>query len=66
MGHHHISVANTLHELGGCVRKAGRLDDAEALYRRTLKIVEAGPNKFFVANTLHNLGLCVRKAGRQT
>lgn len=41
LGPQHGQVAYTLHELGVCVRPTGRLEEAEKLLRRCLKIKEA-------------------------
>eukprot|EP00752_Nemacystus_decipiens_P007557 g6751.t1 len=72
MGWEHVrgpaveSVAVTLHELGVCVREAGRLGEAEALFRRALEIDEAklSADDGGVAATLHKLvGVCERRVG---
>ena len=66
LGQESILVAYTLHDLGVCVRQAGRLKAAEELLRRCLAIKETklGPGHVHVACTLHELGLCLREEGR--
>ncbi|CAN0332873.1 unnamed protein product [Ectocarpus fasciculatus] len=61
-----IHEANTLYRLGECVREAGRLGEAEELFRRCLEIAEnkLGQTNMMVADTLHGLGVCVRRNGR--
>lgn len=53
-------VALTLYELGRCVRKAGRPEEAEGYLRRALEIEEAKPepDEIGIAMTLHSLGRC--------
>eukprot|EP00903_Cladosiphon_okamuranus_P014025 g13042.t1 len=59
-------VAVTLHELGQCVREAGRPGEAETLLRRAVEIDEAEleADDLQVAVTLVLYGQCVREAGR--
>ena len=59
-------VAAALHDLGACIREAGRLGEAEEVLRRCLEIREAilGQDDVQVAGTLHDLGVCCREAGR--
>ena len=59
-------MAYTLHRLGVCKREAGRLEEAEQLFRRCLVVTEVklGPEHKNVATTLHHLGVCTREAGR--
>lgn len=66
LGPDDVRVAVTLHELGVCVRQAGRPGEAEDFYRRSLAIkeMELGEDDVQVAITLHELGLCVLDAGR--
>eukprot|EP00752_Nemacystus_decipiens_P012273 g10879.t1 len=66
LGPENLQVAFTLHELGVCVREAGRPEEAEGLLRRCLTIreVNLGPDDVEVAVTLFWLGVCVREAGR--
>jgi Tfp pilus assembly protein PilF len=42
VGADHPVVANTLNNLAVICRRQGRLDEAEAFYRRALDILEAG------------------------
>lgn len=52
-----LLVAEALNALGVIYKFAGRLDDAEPLYRRALAIVEAGGGgPDHLATLLHNLG----------
>ncbi|CAB1113373.1 unnamed protein product [Ectocarpus sp. CCAP 1310/34] len=64
LGHEDIAVADTLYQLGICLREAGRLEEAEELLRRSLAIKEArlGREDVRVATTLHSLGMCLRMA----
>ncbi|CAN0161211.1 unnamed protein product [Ectocarpus fasciculatus] len=66
LGQEDGQVAVAQHDLGVCIREAGRLDEAEILLRRCLEVREAklGPDDLKVAGTLHDLGICVREAGR--
>ncbi|CAM9205126.1 unnamed protein product [Ectocarpus sp. 13 AM-2016] len=66
LGQDDVQVAVAQHDLGVCIREAGRLDEAEILLRRCLEVREAklGPDDLTVAGTLHDLGICVREAGR--
>lgn len=66
LGQDDVQVAVAQHDLGVCIREAGRLDEAEILLRRCLEVREAklGPDDLKVAGTLHDLGICVREAGR--
>lgn len=66
LGPNDAQVSNTLHQLGVCVREAGRRREAEEILRRALEIKEAklGPTNVYVAVTLHELGVCIREAGR--
>ncbi|MBZ0232092.1 MAG: tetratricopeptide repeat protein, partial [Deltaproteobacteria bacterium] len=55
----------TLMNLGNVLRKLGRLDDATAVYRRSVAIYEAkaGPRHSLVANALDMLGLNLTESG---
>lgn len=57
-----LHVAYSLHDLGVCTRRTGRLDEAEPLLRRALAIKEAilGESDVSVCRTLHQLALCLR------
>lgn len=61
-----MKIAGALYELSVCVQQAGRLDEAEEVWRRCLAITEAelGPNDGEVSAILHQLGVCLRFAGR--
>eukprot|EP00903_Cladosiphon_okamuranus_P014799 g13708.t1 len=66
LGREDVQVAGALHDLGVCIRQAGRLDEAEGVLARCLKIREGnlGGEDVRVAGALHDLGVCVREAGR--
>lgn len=61
-----LAVAKILHILGMCVYKAGRKEEAENMYRRSLAIFveKLGPDHLEVAHTLYELGRCYYTAGR--
>eukprot|EP00903_Cladosiphon_okamuranus_P014281 g13264.t1 len=63
---HHLDVALTLQQLAVCAADAGRVDEADALFRSVLEIEERklGANHPDVADTLSNLGECALKADR--
>eukprot|EP00752_Nemacystus_decipiens_P009948 g8871.t1 len=63
---HHLDVALTLQQLAVCASDAGRVDEADALFRSVLAIEERklGPGHPDVADTLSNLGECALNAGR--
>eukprot|EP00752_Nemacystus_decipiens_P003237 g2995.t1 len=63
---HDAHTALILHELGLCVRKAGRPGEAQGLLKRALSVRKAklGADDQQVAWTLHELGVCEREAGR--
>ncbi|CAM9324987.1 unnamed protein product [Ectocarpus sp. 13 AM-2016] len=66
LGQEDIAVADTLYQLGICLREAGRLEEAEEHLRRSLAITEArlGREDVRVATTLHSLGMCLRMANQ--
>ncbi len=66
LGPEDVQVAAALHDLGACIREAGRLDEADGVLRRCLEIREAkmGQDDVHVAGALHDLGVCSREAGR--
>eukprot|EP00752_Nemacystus_decipiens_P013300 g11780.t1 len=66
LGSEDVQVAVALHDLGVCIRQAGRLDEAEGVLARCLEIRKAklGDENAQVAGALHDLGVCVREAGR--
>ena len=48
--------AGTLHNLGVIVQERGQFDEAEAWYRKSLKIKEKLKDEYGQASTLHQLG----------
>lgn len=61
-----LQVAWVLQELGQSVLMAGRLGEAEVLFKRMLTVVETkkGADDPWAAVALEHLGECLRKAGR--
>ncbi|CAM9637428.1 unnamed protein product, partial [Ascophyllum nodosum] len=66
LGRDHPDVARALHNLAVCASEAGRTEEAESLYERSLAIreKELGPDHPTVASALHHLGVCALEAGR--
>lgn len=66
LGHDHQDVARALHNLAVCASEAGRTEEAQGLYERSLVIreKELGPDHPTVASALHHLGVCALEAGR--
>lgn len=62
-----LQQAYNLSLVGGCLRRAGQMKDAEHRFRRALNIYESklGPSDMRVGCMLHELGLCVSNAGRK-
>lgn len=65
LGSDDLSVAETLAELGVCLREGERPKEAEEFFWRALDIQEEklGVDEQ-VAVTLHNLGQCIQEVGR--
>jgi tetratricopeptide (TPR) repeat protein len=57
-------VAITCHQLGMAVGYQGRLDEAQAWYRRSLAIKEDLGDTLSMASTCHQLGLVAQQRGR--
>lgn len=66
LGPDNLYVAFTLHCLGKCMRNAGRLREAEGLFKRALEIKGAklGADDVGMSQTLQQMGVCARMDGR--
>ncbi|WUH95903.1 tetratricopeptide repeat protein [Streptomyces sp. NBC_00433] len=59
---HYMSI--TYHQLGNITQDRGRLDEAEAWYRKSLAIKEELTNRAGSASTYHQLGIVAQRRGR--
>ena len=61
-----LNVAHTLDSTGNALLALGRIDDAEAHYRRALAMLDKllGPGNWQSANTLQNLSVLRQRQGR--
>ncbi|KAJ1444239.1 Tetratricopeptide repeat-domain-containing protein, partial [Pelagophyceae sp. CCMP2097] len=66
LGPNHPDVATSLNNLASLLKKQGKLDAAEPLFRRSLEISEKqlGPNHPYFATSLNNLALLLWHFGR--
>jgi Tetratricopeptide repeat len=63
-GSEHPAVAETLHDLGELLHRRGRLQEAESLHVKALRIREAHKLSESIAESCLNLSLLVGKMGK--
>ena len=66
MGLEHTLTLHTVHNLGAVYTDQGKMQEAEAMYRRALEGFEKawGPEHTSLLNTVNNLGLLYSNQGK--